>query len=159
MTQEELKQKRKTQEWITAKVKYIEGLKNPNESEKLFLALVRIPEPDAAHQRKLDAIVKAFKAQDRARAAQVKVDKVLNVERVKEKKIKADELRKRNHRLITLGLLIDSASLKNRSKAEILGVLMAASKVDDAERWAFWSKVGTLEMAKFEAQEEDIRET
>ena len=47
-----------------------------------------------------------------------------------------------NPRLILQGVLFDLAGLENRSRGELLGLLLAAYTTDDPQRWAIWKDSG-----------------
>jgi len=50
--------------------------------------------------------------------------------------------------LIQQGVLFDLAGLEQRSRGELLGVLLAAAKTDDTQRWATWKQAGDALLAQ-----------
>ena len=59
---------------------------------------------------------------------------------------KEAERKERTHRLIQQGVLFDLAKLEDRSHAELLGILLAAATIEDAERWKNWKEKGEAKL-------------
>ena len=55
-----------TNEWLSEKITYISALKNPNDGQKLLLELAQIQYRTPDQEKKLNALIKAEKAIDRA---------------------------------------------------------------------------------------------
>ena len=88
------------------------------------------------NKKKLNALIKAEKAIDRANKQKVVVRKLLNAEKEAERKA-------RTRHLIQLGALFEIANLDHRDPAELLGVLIKASEIDpDDLKWAIWKELG-----------------
>ena len=56
-------------EWLTARIAYLRGLKSPSDQQRLLLLLADKPERSNDDNRKLSALVKAEKAAERAQKA------------------------------------------------------------------------------------------
>lgn len=131
-------------DWLINRVHLIDALKKPSEQQQLLALLFKQANRTPDQDRKLAALVNAEKAGERAAQARAKVTRLLYDDR---KKVAAEERKARNHRLIEQGTLIDLAGLDKRSKGELLGLLMAASKTDDPQRWATWKMQGDALLA------------
>ena len=59
-----------------------------------------------------------------------------------------EERKARAHRLIQQGVLFDLAGLEHRSRGELLGLLLAAAKTEDPQRWAAWKQAGDALLAE-----------
>jgi hypothetical protein len=79
------------------------------------------------------------------RANQRPAANLINAEK---KAAKEADRKARNHRLILQGVLFDLAGLENRSRGELLGLLLAASTTDDPQRWASWKAKGDALLAE-----------
>jgi hypothetical protein len=54
-------------DWLSEKITYISALKNPSDAQKLLLELAQIQYRTPDQEKKLNALIKAEKAIDRAR--------------------------------------------------------------------------------------------
>ena len=136
------------EDWIRDRVAYLKGLKARTEQQELLVLLADNPARTAQDGRKLMALVKAEKAAVRASKARQEVAILLNAEK---RAAKEEQRRARNHRLILQGVLIDLAGLEQRSRGELLGLLLAASTTEDPQRWASWKASGDALLAEKEA--------
>lgn len=144
------------QEWLQDRVAYLKGLKSPNEQQALLVLLAEKPDRNAQDEKKLAALVRAEKAAIRAAKARQEAANLIHAEK---RAAKESERKARNHRLITQGVLVDLAGLENRSKGEILGLLLAAAATDDPQRWASWKAKGDAMLAeKSREVAEDVAE-
>ena len=139
----------KNDDWIKDRVAYLKGLKARTEQQELLVLLADNPSRTAQDSRKLLALVKAEKAAVRASKARQEVSNLLNAEK---RAVKEEQRRARNHRLILQGVLIDLAGLEQRSRGELLGLLLAASTTEDPQRWASWKVKGDALLAEKETQ-------
>ena len=135
-------------DWIRDRVAYLKGLKARTEQQELLVLLADNPARTAQDSKKLLALVKAEKAAVRASKARQEVLNLLNAEK---RAVKEEQRRARNHRLILQGVLIDLAGLEQRSRGELLGLLLAASTTEDPQRWASWKVKGDALLAGKEA--------
>lgn len=136
-------------EWLSSRVAYLKALKSPTDMQVLMIALAEKQERTADEEKKLAALVKADKAAQRAAKARQAADRLIQSE---QKAAKVAERKARNHRLIQQGILIDLAGLEGRSRGELLGLLLAASRHDDAEKWAEWKRRGDELLAEKDRQ-------
>ena len=123
-------------DWLSEKITYISALKNPSDAQKLLLELAQIQYRTPDQEKKLNALVKAEKAIDRANKQKVAVRKLLNAEKEAERKA-------RTRHLIQLGALFEIANLDQRDPAELLGVLLKTAEIDPNDmKWQIWKELG-----------------
>lgn len=134
-------------DWLKDRLAHIRGLKKPNDQQALLLALADLPTRTPADEKKLTALVKAEKAAVRAQKAKQDAANLINAEK---RAANEAERKARNHRLIQQGLLFDLAGLENRSRGEMLGLLLAASSTDDPKKWESWKAKGDALLAEVE---------
>ena len=109
--------------------------KNPNDAQKLLLELAQI-QYRTPTKKKLNALIKAEKAMERANKQKVAVKKLLNAEKEAERKA-------RTRHLIQLGALFEIANLDKRDPAELLGVLLKTAEIDPNDmKWQIWKELG-----------------
>ena len=122
--------------WLDDKITYLSALKNPNDAQRLLLGLFRINSRTAEQEKKLIALLKAEKAQDRANKQKLAVRKLLNADKEAERKA-------RTKRLIELGALFEISGLDQRDPAELLGILLKTSEIAlDDPKWQIWREIG-----------------
>lgn len=131
--------------WLNDRVAYINGLKSPSEQQVLLVLLAEQKARTPQDERKLAALIRAEKATIRAAKARAEAANMINAE----KKAEREAARKaRNHRLIQQGVLIDLAGLENRSRGELLGLLLAAAATTDEQKWGAWKQRGDQLLAE-----------
>ena len=133
-----------TNEWLSEKITYISALKNPNDAQRLLLELSQIQYRTPDQEKKINALIKAEKAMERANKQKVAVKKLLNAEKEAERKA-------RTRHLIQLGALFEIANLDKRDPAELLGVLLKTAEIDPNDmKWQIWKELGqeTLNLRK-----------
>jgi hypothetical protein len=134
-------------EWITARLAYLRGIKSPSELQKLMMLLSdkqnRTPEED----RKLNAVVRAERAAVFAAKARTEATHLVNKE---DRERKAAEKKARDHRLIELGALFDLAGIGDQDRGALLGALLGMANVRESERWANWKRQGDALLAERE---------
>jgi hypothetical protein len=135
----------KKQSWEEKRVQYIEGLKKPSEAQQLLAILFKKTDKTEVESKKLAALVKAEKANERALNANATITKMMNGE-------KEEARRARTHRLVQQGILFDLVGLNTRSRGEMLGALIAAiaSAKANPEHWASWKAKGDAMLAEKE---------
>ena len=106
---------------------------------QLLVLLAEKPDRSAGDNQLLAALVRLEQANNRAAQARVVAAKLIQTS--KRQSAKA-ERKARAHRLIQQGVLFDLAGLETRSRSELLGLLLAAAKTDDPQRWAHWKEAG-----------------
>ena len=133
----------KKQSWEEKRVQYIDGLRKPSEAQQLLAILFKKTDRTEAENKKLAALVKAEKANERALNANATITKMMNGE-------KEEARRARTHRLVQQGILFDLVGLDTRSRGEMLGALIAAvaSAKANPEHWATWKAKGDALLAE-----------
>ena len=126
-------------EWLVNRVAFLKGLKSGTEPQQLLVLLGEKPDRSAADNQLLAALVRLEQANDRAAQARLAAAKL--IQSSKRRSVK-EERKARAHRLIQQGVLFDLAGLESRSRGELLGLLLAAAKTDDPNRWAHWKEAG-----------------
>ena len=123
-------------DWLSEKITYISALKNPSYAQKLLLELAKIPYRTPDQEKKLNALIKAEKAIDRANKQKVAVRKLLNAEKEAESKA-------RTRHLIQLGALFEIANLDQQDTTELLGILLKTAEIypKDIKR-QIWEDLG-----------------
>ena len=132
-------------EWLMNRVAFLKGLKSCTEPQQLLVLLAEKPDRSAADNQLLAALARLEQANDRA--AQARVAAVKLIQANKRQSAKA-ERKARAHRLIQQGVLFDLAGLEHRSRGELLGLLLAAAKTEDPQRWAAWKQTGEALLAE-----------
>ena len=128
-------------EWLSEKITYISALKNPSDAQKLLIEIAQIQYRTPDQEKKLNALIKAEKAIDRANKQKIAVRKLLNAEKEVERKA-------RTRHLIQLGALFEIANLDQRDPAELLGILLKTAEIDPNDmKWQIWKDLG-LEVLK-----------
>ena len=135
----------KRDEWLTNRVEYLKSLKALSEPQQLLVLLTEKPDRSAADNQLLAALVRLEQANDRAAQARLAATKLIQAN--KRQSAKA-ERKARAHRLIQQGVLFDLAGLESRSREELLGLLLAAAKTEDPQRWAAWKQAGDALLAE-----------
>ena len=135
----------KRDEWLMNRVAYLKRLKARSEPQQLLVLLAEKPDRSAADNQLLAALVRLEQANDRAAQARVAAAKLIQTS--KRRSIK-EERKARAHRLIQQGVLFDLAGLGHHSRGELLGLLLAAAKTEDPQRWAAWKQAGDALLAE-----------
>ena len=135
------------EEWITARLAYLRGLKAPTEMQRLLMLLADKPDRTPEEDKKLNALVRAEKAAEFAAKAKSDAANLINAE----KKAQAEAERKaRTKRLIELGALFGLAGLDGQDRGALLGALLGMANVKESERWANWKRQGDALLAERE---------
>ena len=123
-------------EWLTARIAYLRGLKSPSDQQRLLLLLADKPERSNDDNRKLSALVKAEKAAERAQKAKANAARIVNAEKVAERKARDRELYQAAGLLILAGLVDSKTGRPTVDRGELLGALLGLAKVplDDQRR-------------------------
>ncbi|MCP4820989.1 MAG: conjugal transfer protein TraD [Shimia sp.] len=132
-------------DWLQDRVAYLKGLKSPSDQQSLLVLLAEKQQRTSQDEKKLAALVRAEKASVKAAKARQDAANLINAEK---KAAKEADRKARNHRLILQGVLFDLAGLENRSRGELLGLLLAAATTDDPQRWASWKAKGDALLAE-----------
>ena len=122
--------------WLMEKTTYLAALKKPSDAQQLLLELSRINQRTLEQEKKLNALIKAEKAIDRANKEKIVVRKLLNAEKETERKA-------RTRHLIQLGALFEIAELDQRNPAELLGILLKTAEIAQNDpKWEIWAEIG-----------------
>lgn len=132
-------------EWLHNRVTYLKSLKARTEPQQLLVLLAEKPDRSAGDNQLLAALVRLEQANDRAAEARLAAAKL--IQSSKRQSAKA-ERKARAHRLIQQGVLFELAGLAHRSRGELLGLLLAAAKTEDSQRWAHWKEAGDALLAE-----------
>ena len=122
--------------WLMEKITYLAALKKPSDAQQLLLELSKINQRTPEQEKKLNALIKAEKAIDRANKEKIVVRKLLNAEKETERKA-------RTRHLIQLGALFEIAELDQRNPAELLGILLKTAEIAQNDpKWEIWAEIG-----------------
>ena len=130
-------------DYLNHKLAYLKGLKAPTQAQQLLILLAEKPDRTAEDDKQLAVLLRAERAVDRARAAQLQAAKLLGQRKDAERKA-------RNHRLILQGLLIELAGLSDWDRGELLGALVALRESQNVppERRQQWKQRGDALLAE-----------
>lgn len=137
-------------DYLNRKLAYLKGLKAPTQAQQLLILLAEKPDRTAEDDKQLAVLLRAERAADRARAAQIQAAKLLGQRKDAERKA-------RNHRLILQGLLIELAGLSDWDRGELLGALVALRESQNVppERRQQWKQRGDALLAEKGSAPED----
>lgn len=145
-----------TDEWLKERLDYLRGLKTKTDHQSLLLLLTDKLNKSADDDRKIAALVRAEKAAQRAQKARAEAVKIVNSEKVAERKARDHELYL-SAGLLGLAGLVEKASGKPVwSRGEMLGALMELAKVaaDDPRR-AEWKRTGDARLTESERKKKN----
>lgn len=136
------------EEWLSNRVLYLKGLKSRTEQQNILIALYEKENRTPQDDKKLNVLVKAEKAADRATKARIEASKLIqaekNAEKKAERKARDHELYNSAGLLILAGLVDTKTGKPTMDKAELLGALLGLAKVSpDNPKRAEWKKAGT----------------
>lgn len=135
-------------EWLTARIAYLRGLKSPSDQQRLLLLLADKPERSNDDNRKLSALVKAEKAAERAQKAKANAARIVNAEKAAERKARDRELYQAAGLLILAGLVDTKTGRPTVDRGELLGALLSQAKVPvDDQRRSEWKRTGDALLA------------
>ena len=123
-------------EWLEDRVAYIRGLKSPNDHQRLLLLLNDKKDATDDDRRKLVALIRAEKAAEKAQRAKASVAKIVNAEKLAERKNRDHQLYQSAGLLILAGLVDTKTGKPTLDRGELLGALLGLAKVpaDDSRR-------------------------
>lgn len=135
-------------EWLTARIAYLRGLKSPSDQQRLLLLLADKPERSNDDNRKLSALVRAEKAAERAQKAKANAARIVNAEKAAERKARDRELYQAAGLLILAGLVDSKTGRPTVDRGELLGALLGLAKVPlDDQRRSEWKRAGDALLA------------
>lgn len=136
-------------EWLEDRVAYIRGLKSPNDHQRLLLLLNDKKDATDDDRRKLVALIRAEKAAEKAQRAKASVAKIVNAEKLAERKNRDHQLYQSAGLLILAGLVDTKTGKPTLDRGELLGALLGLAKVpaDDVRR-SDWKRAGDALIAE-----------
>jgi hypothetical protein len=142
------------EQWTQERANYIRGLKNPSDYQKIILLLLDKTERSEEESKKLNVLLKAEKAAERAQAARADAARVLNAEKVAERKARDHEMYQAAGLLAMAGLVDRKTGKPTRDRGELLGALLALAKsnLDEAKR-SEWKRAGDEALSKISTAE------
>jgi len=143
----------KNDEWLKDRVAYLKGLKPRNEQQELLVLLAEKSNRNAQDDKKLNAIIRAEKASQRATKARQDAARLINEEN--SAAVKAERVARTHELCNAAGLLILAGLVDTKSgqptidKAELLGALLGLAKVPAEDpRRKEWKRVGDSMLAE-----------
>ncbi|EFA9346575.1 TPA: conjugal transfer protein TraD [Escherichia coli] len=135
------------EEWLRAKIAYINGLKSPSEQQQLLVMLAEKENRTVSDERKLSALIRAEKAIEKAAAAKAKVTAMITAERKAaakaERKARDHELYKAAGLMIVAGLVDSKTGKQKFNAAELVGALAGIAELPrNHPKWQEWEKRG-----------------
>ena len=136
-------------DWLKGRLAYLRGLKAPSDHQRLLLLLAEKPERTPEDERKLLALVRAEKAADRAQKARANAARIVNREKIVERKARDRELYNAAGLMILAGLVDSRTGMPVLDRGELLGALLELARVpvDDTRR-AQWKRTGDALLAE-----------
>ena len=135
--------------WLNARLAYLRGLKHPTDHQRLLLLLAEKPDRTPEDERKLTALVRAEKAAERAQKARANAARIVNREKLVERKARDRELYNAAGLMILAGLVDSRTGMPTLDRGELLGALMELSRVaPEDERKAQWKRNGDALLAE-----------
>lgn len=129
--------------WLADRLAYIRGLKAPSDQQRLLLLLAEKPQRTPEDDRKITALVRAEKAAERALKARADAARIVNAEKVAQRKARDHELYEAAGLLILAGLVDTKTGRPTIDRGELLGALMGLAKVAPGDqRRADWKRAG-----------------
>ena len=133
---------------LADRVAYIRGLKSPNDHQRLLLLLNDKKGATNDDLRKLVALVKAEKAAEKAQRAKASVAKIVNAEKLAERKNRDHQLYQSAGLLILAGLVDTKTGKPTLDRGELLGALLGLAKIPaDDPRRGDWKRAGDALLA------------
>lgn len=129
--------------WLSNKILFIRGLKNPSDQLALLLLLSENPARTPDEDKLFAALVRAEKASERARSAQSEANRILKAEASAERKRRDHELYKVAGLLGLVGLVDKKTGKPLIDRGELTGALavIAHTPPSDPSRIE-WKKAG-----------------
>ena len=138
----------KNDDWLMKRLSYIQDLKSPSEQKSLIVALSGKETLTPAEEKKLNVLIRAEKAQQRAIEARSKATALLNAEKKAEARA---ERKARDHELYQSAGLMSLVGLVDKETgkpvvdvASLVGALASLSEIPrDDTKWQEWKQKGT----------------
>lgn len=127
------------EEWLSAKIAYINGLKSPSEQQRLLVLLAEKKNRTTTDEKTLSALIRAEKTAEKAAAAKARVTAILAAER----KARDHELYKAAGLMIVAGLVDSKTGKPKFNAAELVGALAGVAELPrNHPKWQEWEKRG-----------------
>ncbi|EEV2822200.1 conjugal transfer protein TraD [Escherichia coli] len=135
------------EEWLSAKIAYINGLKSPSEQQRLLVLLAEKKNRTTTDEKTLSALIRAEKTTEKAAAAKARVTAIIAAERKAaaraERKARDHELYKAAGLMIVAGLVDSKTGKPKFSAAELVGALAGIAELPhNHPKWQEWEKRG-----------------
>jgi hypothetical protein len=147
------------EQWTQERAQYIRGLKTPTEYQQIILMLLEKSERTADESKKLNVLLKAERAAARAQSAKADAARVMNADKVAERKARDHEMYQAAGLLAMAGLVDRKTGKPTRDRGELLGALLALAKsnIDEGKRGE-WKRAGDEALSKTStATEPEVR--
>lgn len=135
------------EEWLSAKIAYINGLKSPSEQQRLLVLLAEKKNRTTTDEKTLSALIRAEKTAEKAAAAKARVMAIIAAERKAaaraERKARDHELYKAAGLMIVAGLVDSKTGKPKFSAAELVGALAGIAELPrNHPKWQEWERRG-----------------
>lgn len=132
-----------SEKWIDERMAYLQGLKSPNEQQRLLMLLADKAARNAKEERQLKALLKAERAAARLTTARASAARIVNEEKRKARKARDRELYQSAGLLIMAGLVDTKTGRPTRDRGELLGALLALAESNaPADKRQAWKAQG-----------------
>jgi hypothetical protein len=137
------------EQWTQERAQYIRGLKTPTEYQQIILMLLDKAERTTEESKKLNVLLKAERATARAQSAKADAARIMNADKVAERKARDHEMYQAAGLLAMAGLVDRKTGKPTRDRGELLGALLALAKsnIDEAKR-SEWKRAGDEALSK-----------
>ncbi|MFP1456035.1 conjugal transfer protein TraD [Escherichia coli] len=134
------------EEWLSAKIAYINGLKSPSEQQRLLVLLAE-RNRTTTDEKTLSALIRAEKTAEKAAAAKARVTAIIAAERKAaaraERKARDHELYKAAGLMIVAGLVDNKTGKPKVRAAELVGALAQNGELPrNHPKWQEWERRG-----------------
>ena len=138
----------KNDNWLQQRLSYIQSLKSPSAQQSMIVILTCKDSLTPAEEKKLNVLIRAEKAQQRAVDARSKATALLNAEKKAEARA---ERKARDHELYKAAGLMSLVGLVDKETgkpvvdvASLVGALAGLSELPrDNPKWLEWKQKGT----------------
>lgn len=137
----------KSDEWLQQRLSYIKALKSPSAQQSMIAMLAEKDTLTPAEEKKLNVLIRAEKAQQRAIEARSKAMALINAEK---KAAARAERKARDHELFKVAGLLSLVGLVDKETgkpvvdvASLVGALAGLSELPrDNPKWQEWKQKG-----------------
>ncbi|WP_020560602.1 conjugal transfer protein TraD [Thiofilum flexile] len=129
--------------WLVNRLAFIKGLKKSTETQQLLVLLAEQSTRTPEEERKLKALIKTERANDKAQAAKAALNQLLQTEKQAQRKQRDHELYQVTGLLIKAGLVDSQTGKPVMDKGELLGALVGLANVPlDHVKRVEWKQTG-----------------